>query len=81
VKRARDDRLRWVTVGLLVAATVLSGIANNTHAPTLRAIAIACFLVAVFTFMTWRRSARAARGKVFDREAKTRDETGSSPDR
>jgi hypothetical protein len=77
----RDDRLRWVTVGLLVAAAILSAIGNNDGMPLLRALGIACFLIAVVTFMTWRRAARSARGSVFDREAKTRDETGSGPDR
>jgi hypothetical protein len=75
------DRLRWVTVLLLVGAAVLSALGNSHRSVTLRTLALACFLGAVFAFAGWRRAARAHRARVFDREAKTSDETRAGPDR
>jgi hypothetical protein len=40
----------------------------------------ALFLVAVALYFQWRRAVHAARGRVFDREAKTNDETRARPD-
>jgi len=77
---ARYDRLRWLAVALLVAAAVLSFFGNDHRSPVLRALAIGCFLGAVFAFSAWRRAARATRARVFDREAKTPDETRTGPD-
>lgn len=75
------DRLRWLAVALLAAAAVLSAFANDQRSPVLRALALACFLGAAFAFAGWRRAARAHRARVFDREAKTSDETRTGPDR
>jgi hypothetical protein len=78
---ARYDRLRWLAVALLVAAAILSVFGNDHRSPVLRALAIGCFLGAVFAFSAWRRAARAAyRARVFDREAETPDETRTGPD-
>jgi hypothetical protein len=74
------DRLRWVAIGLLAVAAVLSFAGNAHRSPLLRSLALAAFLGAAFAFLGWRRAARAARATVFDREAKTPDETRSSPD-
>jgi hypothetical protein len=75
------DRLRWAAVALLVAAAALSAVGNGHRSRGLQALAFACFLGAVFCFLGWRRAARAHRARVFDREAKTSDETRAGPDR
>jgi hypothetical protein len=75
------DRLRWLTVLLLAGAAVLSALGNSHRSVPLRSLALACFVGAVFTFMGWRRAARAHCARVFDREAKTSDETRAGPDR
>ncbi|HVV58753.1 MAG TPA: hypothetical protein VHC45_10345 [Gaiellaceae bacterium] len=80
------DRLRWLAVALLVGAAVFSALGNGHQSPVLRALALACFLGAAFAFAGWRRAGRAHRARfreqaVFDREAKTSDETRTGPDR
>jgi hypothetical protein len=83
---AHYDRLRWLAVALLVAAAILSVFGNDHRSPLLRALALGCFLAAAFAFTAWRRAARSAgRARfsdqgVFDREAKTSDETRTGPD-
>jgi hypothetical protein len=74
------DRLRWAAVALLVVAAILSAVGNTHHNRGLQAIAFGFFLGAVFVFLGWRRAMRARRGRVFDREAKTSDETGPRAD-
>jgi hypothetical protein len=74
------DRFRWLAVALLVAAAILSVFGNDHRSPVLRALALGCFLAAAFAFTAWRRAARADRARVFDREAKTSDETRTGPD-
>jgi hypothetical protein len=81
----RYDRLRWLAVALLVGAAVLSALGNGHRSAVLRALALACFLGAAFAFAGWRRAGRAHRARfpsqeVFDREAKTPDETRTGPD-
>jgi hypothetical protein len=78
---ARYDLLRWLAVALLAGAAVLSAFGNDHRSPVLRALALACFLGAAFSFAGWRRAGRAHRDRVFDREAKTSDETRTGPDR
>jgi hypothetical protein len=77
----RADPLRWWLIGILAAAAVISVIANKTHSPFLGWVSVAAFLVAVYVYFRWRRTALAERraGRVFDREAKT-DETRTRPD-
>jgi hypothetical protein len=77
----RYDRLRWLAVTLLVGAAVLSVFGNDRRSAVLRALALGCFLAAAFAFAGWRRAGRAHRARVFDREAKTPDETRTGPDR
>jgi hypothetical protein len=80
------DRLRWLAVALLVGAAVLSVFGNEGRSPVLRALARACFLAGAVAFAGWRRAARAAHRatfpnqEVFDRQAKTPDETRTGPD-
>jgi hypothetical protein len=80
----RYDRYRWAAVALLLVAATLSAYATHHHDRGLEALSYACFLGAVFAVLAWRRARRASRASrgsvVFDREAKTRDETRTGPD-
>jgi hypothetical protein len=77
----RADRLRLYLIALLVVAAVLSVVGNKSNSPFLGWVSFAVFLGALALYVTWRRAAlRERRGRVFDREAKTTDETGTRPD-
>jgi hypothetical protein len=67
----RADRQRWELIAVLVAAAVISPLSGKAG--------LALFVVVALLFLRWRRTARADRGRVFDREAKT-DETRARPD-
>jgi uncharacterized oligopeptide transporter (OPT) family protein len=71
------QRLRWTLVALLVVAAVLSVVGNKADSPAIGWLSFAVFAVAVGVYFSWRRSVRA---KVFDREAKTTDETRARSD-
>ena len=74
------NSLRLYLIAALVAAAVLSVVANKSHSPLLGFVSFAVFLCAVGLYFAWRRAAlRERRGRVFDREAKT-DETRTRPD-
>ena len=77
----RADTLRWRLIGTLVVAAVISAVANKAHSVILGWVGLAVFLVAVWMYLQWRRTALAERraASVFDREAKT-DETRTRPD-
>jgi uncharacterized membrane protein YfcA len=77
----RADRLRLYLIVVLAAAAVLSVVGNKLHSPFLGWVSFAVFLGALTLYVTWRRAAiKERRGKVFDREAKTTDETRTRPD-
>jgi hypothetical protein len=76
----RPDRLRWLLIGVLAVAAVISVIATKTNNAFVGWIGFVVFFCAVAIYLRWRRAALAERrGRVFDREAKT-DETGTRPD-
>ncbi len=75
------NRLRLILIATLAAAAVLSVVGNKEHSPFLGWLSFACFLVGVFLYLSWRREvAQARRATVFNREAKTSDETRTGPD-
>jgi uncharacterized membrane protein YfcA len=77
----RANALRIYLIGTLAAAAVISVVANKAHSPFIGWLGFAVFLCALVLYVSWRRAAlRERRGKVFDREAKTSDETGTRSD-
>jgi hypothetical protein len=78
----RANTLRLWLIGLLVVAAVISVVAKKANSPAIGWLSFAVFLVAVVLYARWRRAAAAERrGRVFDRESKTDDETRTGPDR
>jgi hypothetical protein len=78
----RANTLRYWLIGLLVAAAVVSVVGKKANSPFVGWVSFAIFLCAVVLYVRWRRAALAERrARVFDREAKTSDETGTRPDR
>ena len=73
-------RLRIWLIGALAAAGVVSVVANKTSSAFVGWLSFAIFLCALVLYVSWRRAARLERGRVFDREAKTTDETRTRPD-
>jgi hypothetical protein len=77
----RANVLRLYLIGLLAVAAVISVIGNKTGSPFIGWLSFAIFLCAVVLYVSWRRAAlQERRGRVFDREAKTTDETGTRAD-
>jgi uncharacterized membrane protein YfcA len=77
--RAKTIRL-WL-IGALAVAAVISVIANKAGSALIGWLSFAVFLCALVLYVSWRRAAlRERRARVFDREAKTTDETGARPD-
>jgi hypothetical protein len=73
--------LRVYLIAALVVAAVISVIGNKKHSPFIGWLSFAVFLGALVLYVSWRRAAlRERRGRVFDREAKTTDETGTRSD-
>jgi len=73
--------LRVYLIAALVVAAVLSVIGNKRHSPFIGWLSFAVFLCAVAIYLNWRRVAlKERRDRVFDREAKTTDETGTRSD-
>jgi hypothetical protein len=70
-------RLRSILLALLVAAGVLSVVGKKADSAVVGWLSFAVFAIAVGVYFSWRRAVRA---KVFDREAKTSDETRARPD-
>jgi hypothetical protein len=78
----RANTIRFWLIGLLVVAAGVSVLGKKAGSSLVGWISFAVFLCAVVLYVRWRRAvAEERRGRVFDREAKTRDETRSGPDR
>jgi hypothetical protein len=71
------NRLRTVLILTLVAAAIVSVAGKKADSPLIGWVSFALFIVGVALYFAWRR---AVAGRVFDREAKTTDETGPRPD-
>ena len=77
----RADRLRLYLIVLLVLAAVLNVVGNKSNLRFVSWLSLAVFFGALALYVTWRRAAlQERRGRVFDREAKTTDETGTRSD-
>jgi hypothetical protein len=77
----RANALRIYLIGTLAVAAVISVVGNKAHSPLIGWLSFAVFLCALVLYVSWRRAAlRERRGRVFDREAKTTDETGTRSD-
>jgi membrane protein CcdC involved in cytochrome C biogenesis len=73
--------LRLYLIGALVVAAVISVIGNKTNSAFIGWLSFVFFLTALVIYVSWRRAAlRERRDRVFDREAKTTDETGTRSD-
>jgi membrane protein CcdC involved in cytochrome C biogenesis len=80
-RRSSAKALRVYLIGVLVVAAAISVIGNKTHSPLVGWLSFAVFLIALALYVNWRRAALKERhGRVFDREAKTTDETGTRAD-
>jgi hypothetical protein len=78
----RANALRLWLILVLVAGLVVSVVAKKADSPFVGWISFAIFLGAVWLWVQWRRTVAAERrGRVFDRESKTSDETRTGPDR
>jgi uncharacterized membrane protein YfcA len=74
-------RLRLYLIVVLALAAVLSIAGNKVDSPLVGWLSFAVFLCAVAIYVRWRRTAlQERRARVFDREAKTTDETRTRPD-
>ena len=70
----------WLIFALVVAA-VISVVGKKADSPFVGWVSFAVFLTALVLYVSWRRAAlRERRDSVFDREAKTTDETRARPD-
>jgi uncharacterized membrane protein YfcA len=75
------NRLRLYLIVVLALAAVLSIAGNKVDSPLVGWLSFAVFLCAVAIYVRWRRTAlQERRARVFDREAKTTDETRTRPD-
>lgn len=71
------QRLRLLLLGLVAVALVLSIAAQKADSQVIGWLSFVVFAAAVAVYFSWRRALRA---RVFDREAKTPDETRARPD-
>jgi uncharacterized membrane protein YfcA len=77
----RANALRLYLIAALVVAAVISVVGQKTNSAFVGWLSFAVFLCALVLYVSWRRAAlRERRGRVFDREAKTTDETGTRSD-
>jgi hypothetical protein len=77
----RANALRAWLIAALVVAAVISVVGNKEHSTFIGWLSFAVFLCALVLYVSWRRAALVERrGRVFDREAKTTDETRARPD-
>jgi uncharacterized membrane protein YfcA len=75
------NRLRLYLIGVLAVALVISIVAKWVDSPFVGWLSFAVFLCALAVYVRWRRAAlQERRARVFDREAKTTDETRTRPD-
>jgi uncharacterized membrane protein len=70
-------QLRNALLGVLLLAAIVSVVGKKLDSAFVGWISFALFVVAVALYFRWRQAVRA---KVFDREAKTPDETRARPD-
>lgn len=70
-------QLRRLLLALVGVALVLSVAAQKADNTVLGWLSFVVFAAAVAVYFSWRRALRA---RVFDREAKTPDETRTRPD-
>jgi uncharacterized membrane protein len=70
-------QLRNALLGVLLLAAIVSVVGKKLDSAFVGWISFALFVVAVALYFRWRQAVRA---KVFDREAKTSDETRARPD-
>jgi len=71
------NRLRAILILTLVAAAIISVVGKKADSPLIGWLSFALFIAGVALYFAWRRAVAA---RVFDREAKTTDETGARPD-
>lgn len=71
---------RVALIGTLVVAAIVSVVGKKADSTWIGWLSFAIFLVAIALYFTWRRAVHLERGRVFDREAETPDETGPRPD-
>jgi len=71
------NRLRAILILTLAAAAIISVVGKKADSPLIGWLSFALFIVGVALYFAWRRAVAA---RVFDREAKTTDETGARPD-
>lgn len=77
----RATTLRYWLIGGLVLAAALNLLGTRTHVRAISLVSFAVFIGAVVLYLRWRRIAlQERRARVFDREAKTTDETRTRPD-
>ena len=77
----RANTLRYWLIGALVLAAGLNLLGNKTHVRAISLVSFVVFVGAVVLYLRWRRFAlQERRARVFDREAKTTDETRTRPD-
>ena len=77
----RADRLRLYLILVLTVAAVISVVGKKVDSPFVGWGSFAIFIGALFLYATWRRTAaQERRARVFDREAKTPDETRTRAD-
>ena len=75
------NRLRAWLIGVLGVALVLSVVGKKVDSPFVGWASFAVFLCGLALYVRWRRTAlQERRARVFDREAKTTDETRTRPD-
>jgi uncharacterized membrane protein YfcA len=75
------NALRTWLIATLVVAAVISVVGKKADSAIVGWLSFAVFLCAVVLYVSWRRTAsRERRARVFDREAKTDDETRARPD-
>ena len=71
------NRLRALLIGVLLGAGIVSVVAQQADSAFLGWLSFALFAIGVAVYVRWRQAVRA---RVFDREAKTPDETSTRPD-
>ena len=77
----KANTIRLYLLAALVVAAVISVVGNKTHSRFIGWLSFVFFLCALVIYVSWRRAAlQERRGRVFDREAKTDDETGTRSD-
>jgi uncharacterized membrane protein YfcA len=77
----RSQKLRLYLIAALVVAAVISVVGKKANSAFVGWLSFAVFLCALVLYVSWRRAAmQERRGRVFDREAKTPDETGTRTD-